>query len=171
MVFSEENSPQSLQQSAACRHANVMPPAGSPEIGVRIREISDLGIARFREEAVNAPPVTDLVAQSMMNREGVIDLLEASRIILEASIVDATDAPATVRRVLTTVYEIDEPDEPARDLYRYAAQVALGVDANTLSASTWRTAFDNELIDTSQMLRAMVVIAAGCLSLSPEPFF
>lgn len=107
----------------------------------------------------------------MVNRQGVVDLLEASRIILEARIVDGTDAPATVRRVLTTVYEIDDPDEPARDLYLYAAQVALGVDANTLTASTWRTAFDNEFIDTSQVLRAMVVIAAGCLSLSAESSF
>lgn len=112
------------------------------------------------------PRVRGLVDSSITSREGVVELLQTCKEMLSGVIVDPSAAPAGIRRILVTAFGAGDPHDPAYDIYLHAAQIALGIEATSMSPSEWMTAFDSDRATTLEVLDAMVLMAAGAVSLT-----
>jgi len=112
------------------------------------------------------PRVRGLVDSSVTSREGVVELLQTCKEMLSGVIGDPSAAPAGIRRILVTAFGAGDPHDPAYDIYLHAAQIALGIEATSMPPSEWMTAFDSDRATTLEVLDAMVLMAAGAVSLT-----
>ena len=112
------------------------------------------------------PRVRGLVDSSITSREGVVELLQTCKEMLSGVIVDPSASPAGIRRILVTAFGAGDPHDPAYDIYLHAAQIALGIEATSMPPSEWMTAFDSDRATTLEVLDAMVLMAAGAVSLT-----
>lgn len=96
----------------------------------------------------------------------MVDLLQTCKEMLSALIPEPSAAPAEIRRVLVAAFAVGDPHDPAYDVYLHSAQLALEVEATAMPQHGWMSSFDSDRTTTVEVLDAMVLMAAGAMSLT-----
>ena len=137
-----------------------------PDITAAIRSLSTALPSLSIDSRGIDPRVRDLVDSSIASREGVVELLQVCKEMLSGAVVEPSAAPAGIRRILVTAFGAGDPHDPAYDIYLHAAQLALGVQATSMPTREWKTMFDSDRATTVEVLDAMILMAAGAVSLA-----